>query len=164
MFFTDSAVHRARAPTEGGRGLVKSRAIGYINITPHQIQGFRLVCGPLIDGTWHALTVSLGWYPHIVLIQSHISHVELGSALLPATADLALIMLLVALAPEGTRIFCGVTGMDWCTEAGLVDMDDIRLCWLLILEGLASGIMAPFEIGPWPINSIGSEMGMRMDI
>ena len=62
-------------------------------------------------------TESRGLYPHIVLIQSHISHVELGSdppETAPFPLDRALIILLAALtalAAEGTRMFCGVTGM-----------------------------------------------------
>jgi len=61
-------------------------------------------------------------------MQSHISQVELGSALPPDTADLALIILLAALAPDGTRMFCGITGIDWCMDKGLVESDEMRLC------------------------------------
>lgn len=97
-------------------------------------------------------------------MQSHISQVELGSALVPATIDLALIILLAALAPDGTRMFCGVTGMDWCKDAGLVDSEDIRLCRLSATAEWGSGAVVPFAWGPCPISSMGSDTGIRMDI
>ena len=70
-------------------------------------------------------------------MQSHISHVELGSPVANmGTADLADMTLLVALtplAPEGTRIPAGMTGsvlFPWCIDVGRVDMLDMRLCRL----------------------------------
>ena len=79
----------------------------------------------------------------MVRIQSHISQVELESTLLLATAGTALIILLAALAPEVTRTFCGVTGTDWCTEAGLVDKDETRLCRPPVPVELDSGTPCP---------------------
>jgi hypothetical protein len=64
---------------------------------------------------------------------SHISHVLLGSP--PAEAevargipDTALIVELAALAPEGTRILCIVTGRPWCIEVGLVLREPTLRC------------------------------------
>jgi hypothetical protein len=87
------------------------------------------------------------------------------------------------LAPLGILICCaGVTGtciVFWCTEPGLVDIDDIRLCLFpfLLVEsdwGIpfpvvvgtgGGGIIADEEdaAGPWPISSAGSDTGMRIE-
>ena len=91
-FFTGSAVHLARAPMEEGSGFPKSSATVFSRITE-------------VLQRVHSLTVNLGWYPHILLMDSHISQVELGSpldmalaaTLLELKALLTPLMLLVAL-------------------------------------------------------------------
>jgi hypothetical protein len=93
--FTGSAVHLDRAPTDGGRGFVKSRAANQLHAWS--------------KGLPDLLTVSRSGYPHMDRIVSHISQVEHGSPLAGAGAMplRALIILLAAdtaLAPLIFRI------------------------------------------------------------
>ena len=114
-FLTGSAVHRESAPIDGGKGFVRSSANRQCSVT-------QVRCNDI-------LIESRGWYPHNDRIVSHISHVLLGSPPdMAGMPDCALMVELAALAPDGTRIFCIVTGRFWCIEVGLVLSEPTRLC------------------------------------
>ena len=140
IFLTGSAVHLARAPTDGGRGLLRSSAAVSYNVS--------LCASRKIHR--HLLTDSRGWYPHILLIQSHISHVELGSPVANIgtadRADMTLLVALTPLAPDGTRMPAGMTGrvlFAWCIDVGRVDMLDMRLCRLSVTGSEVVPLVCP---------------------